>query len=175
VGGDLGGTALRTLLDRARSQDEDAAERALLERAVATLVPDEALVLERLSMLGRVPVVDIWTRPHTGGPGEAVLTNASRVGRLAGVALPDLVPTYLTRLEQLGLVALEPGGDDLTEHTHELLAEPLVLRALARANGDGTTPRVVRRVVRLTALGARLVAETGLPEQIQVESSTDEP
>jgi hypothetical protein len=177
------GEALRALLDRARDQDEEAAGRDLLERAVGALVPDEALVLDRLASLGRVPLVHIWTRPHTGGTGEQVLENASRIGRLAGVALPDLTPTYVGRLLALGLVRTEgvDDPDDLGDYFQALLADPLVLRALARANADGTTPRVVRQALRLTPLGARLVAEAASRDLVevaledQVESSTDEP
>ena len=176
------GEGLRALLDLARRQDEGSAEQAALHRAVEALVPDEALILERLSTLGRVPVVQIWTRPHTGAAGEPVLENASRIGRLAQVALPDLTPTYVGRLLALGLVRAEPVVDgDLGDYFQALLAEPLVLRALARANVDGSTPRVVRQALSLSALGARLVADASsstLPDLAglgQVESSTDEP
>ena len=172
------GECLRALLDEGRGADEESAGRALLERAVAALVPDEALVLERLSHLGRVPLVHIWTRPHTGAAGEPVLENASRIGRLAGVALPDLTPTYVGRLLALGLVRTEAVEDHLGDYFQALLAEPLVLRALARANVDGSTPRVVRQALSLTPLGARLVADAGPLDDglgAQLESSTDEP
>lgn len=169
------GERLRALLDRGREQDEDAAGQALLDRAVATLVPDEALVLARLATLRHVPLVHIWTRPHTGGVGEPVLENASRIGRLAGVALPDLTPTYVARLLSLGLVRTEAAGDHLGDYFQALLADPLVLRALARANADGSTPRVVRLALSLTPLGERLVADALGDEPAQVESSTDEP
>lgn len=154
---------LRALLDRAEGQDEQAARTALLDRAVGALVPDEALVLRRLAELGRVPLVHIVALPHTGAAGEPVLENASRIGRLAGVALPDLTPTYVGHLLVLGLVELgdaEDGpGDLLGEYFQALLAEPLVLRALARANGDGSTPRVLRHALRLSALGEELCRE----------------
>ena len=172
------GEGLRALLDLARDQDEVSAAQALLDRAVAVLVPDEALVLERLCTLGRVPLVHIWTRPLTGAAGEPVLENASRIGRLAGTALPEVTPAYVAHLLALGLVCTEPAeGPDgvdpaLDDHFHALLADPLVLRALARANGDGTTPRVLRRALTLTPLGARLVQDALAS---QVESSTDEP
>ncbi len=169
------GEGLRTLLDSARRQDEAAAEEAALSRAVEALVPDEALVLARLAALGRVPLVQIWTRPHTGAAGEPVLENASRIGRLAQVALVDLTPTYVRRLIDLGLAQVEGVdaadslGGALADHFQELLADPLVLRALARANVDGSTPRVVRQTLSLSPLGERLVAAA------QVESSTAEP
>jgi hypothetical protein len=168
---------LRSLLDLARRQDPDSAGEELLARAVAALVPDEALILERLATYRHVPVAQIWTRPHTGAPGEPVLENASRIGRLAGVALPDLTPTYVGRLLALGLVRLDPAGEELGEYFQALLAEPLVLRALARANSDGSTPRVVRQALGLTALGERLVADATATggDPAQTESSTDEP
>ena len=167
------GHALRALLDHARDQDDEGATRAFLARAVAALVPDEALVLDRLATLRYVPLVHIWTRPHTGADGEPVLENASRIGRRAGVALPDLTPTYVARLLALGLVRTEAAEDHLGDYFQALLAEPLVLRALARANADGSTPRVVRLALGLTPLGERLVAES--QRAGQVESSTDEP
>ena len=183
------GERLRALLDLAREQDRESAELAALDRAVRTLVPDEALILDRLSTLGRVPLVQIWTRPHTGAAGEPVLENASRIGHLASVALPDLTPTYVGRLLALGLVRAEGAvDDDLADYFQALLADPLVLRALARANVDGSTPRVVRQVLSLSPLGARLVADASSPELLdqvaqvaqvahlpQVDSSTDEP
>jgi hypothetical protein len=123
-----------------------------------------------------VPVAQIWTRPHTGAAGEPVLENASRIGRLAGVALPDLTPTYVAHLLSLGLERTEAAGDHLGDYFQALLAEPLVLRALARANADGSTPRVVRLALSLTPLGERLVAEARVSGQVdQLESSTDEP
>ena len=153
------GQGLRALLDRAHAQDEETATRALLDCAVAVLVPDEALVLERLATLRHVPLVHIWTRPLTGAAGESVLENASRIGRLAGVALPDLTPTYVARLLSLGLVRTEAAGEHLGDYFQALLADPLVLRALSRATADGSTPRVVRLALSLTPLGERLVAE----------------
>jgi len=175
------GEGLRALLDLARGQDRAAAEDALLDRAVGTLVPDEALVLEQLFLRPRVPLVQIWTRPLTGAPGEPVLENASRVGRLADVALPDLTPAYVGRLLSLGLVQTVPADDPdgmdptLADEFHALLGDPLVLRALARANVDGSTPRVVRQALTLTPLGARLVGEALTGQVGQVESTTDEP
>ena len=171
------GEGLRALLDVARVQDPTAAEQAALQRAVDALVPDEALILDRLSTLGRVPVVQIWTRPHTGAAGEPVLEHASRIGRLAQVALPDLTPTYVARLLALGLVRLDSVSDgDLGDYFQALLADPLVLRALARATVDGSTPRVVRQALSLSALGAQLVADAASEDLVaQVESSTDEP
>ena len=175
------GEGLRALLAVARGQDRLAAEQETLRRAVDALLPDEALILDRLATLGRVPLVHIWTRPHTGAAGEPVLENASRIGRLAEVALPDLTPTYVGRLLALGLVRAEGIVDgDLGDYFQALLADPLVLRALARANVDGSTPRVVRQALSLSALGERLVAEaTDAPVETrvetQVESSTDEP
>jgi hypothetical protein len=141
------------------------------------LVPDEALILDRLATLGRVPLVHIWTRPHSGAAGAVVLANASRVGRLAAVALPDLTPTYVGRLLALGLVRAEGVAEgDLGEYFQALLADPLVLHALARANVDGSTPRVVRQALFLTELGAQLVADATAPDLVaQVESSTEEP
>lgn len=178
------GEGLRALLDLAREQDPAAAEEALLDRAVGTLVPDEALVLERLCRLGRVPLVHIWTRPLTGAAGEPVLENASRIGRLASVTLPDLTPAYVGRLLALGLAQTVPADDldsldaDLADEFHALLADPLVLRALSRANVDGSTPRVVRQALCLTPLGTRLVQQalaSGGGRVAQEDSTTDDP
>ena len=139
-------------------------------------MPDEALVLEQLAFFRHVPVAQIWTRPHTGAAGEPVLENGSRIGRLAGAALPDLTPTYVGHLLALGLVRTVPAEDELGDYFQALLAEPLVLRALARANADGSTPRVLRHALSLTELGAALVADAAAPDLVaQRESSTDEP
>lgn len=175
------GEGLRALLDSARGQDAAAAEDALLERAVGALVPDEALLLEQLCLHARVPLVQIWARPLTGAPGEPVLENASLVGRLAGVALPALTPAYVGRLLWMGLVQSVPADDlegtdaELADEFHALLGDPLVLRALARANVDGSTPRVVRQALSLSPLGSRLVREALSVRPGQVDSTTDEP
>jgi hypothetical protein len=153
---------LRDLLDRAGTQDAETARDEWLAKAVALLVPDEARILQVLAEHGDgdpgAALVHIHCLTGTGIAGEAVLENASLVGRAAGVAVPDLTPWYLTRLLQLDLVEIGPEDPRLDEDYRQLLGDASVLSALRRARIDGFTPRVLRHALRLAPLGRALWA-----------------
>jgi hypothetical protein len=156
------GDQLQDLLARAGTQDTQAALEEWLAKAVAVLVPDEARILQHLAGHGEedpgAALVHIHCLTGTGIAGEAVLENATLVGRAAGVAVPDLTPWYLTRLLQLDLVEIGPEDPRLEEDYRMLLAAPSVLSAVGRARVDGFTPRVLRHSLRLAPLGRALWA-----------------
>src|SRR4051812_1532364 len=106
------GDQLQDLLARAGTQDARTALEEWLAKAVALLVPDEARILQLLAAHDEedpgTALVHIHCLTGTGIAGEAVLENATLVGREAGVAVPDLTPWYLTRLLQLDLVEIGP-------------------------------------------------------------------
>jgi hypothetical protein len=152
---------LRSLVDEAKTLDADAARAALLERAVQTLVPDEALLLATIAAqpVGRaVPLVHVHFFTSTGLPGEPLLENATTLGREAGLALPHLAPAYVSRLLTERLVEIGPPDDRLEPGYQAVLGHPEVLAILSRARRDGVTPRVLRHTLALSALGFELCA-----------------
>ena len=49
------------------------------------------------------------------------------IGRTANVALPEMVPTYVSHLLSLGLVEIGPENPDLKDDYEVLMAETTVL------------------------------------------------
>ncbi len=83
---------LRELLDRSMySRPPDDSRNALYLSLLSDLLPDEARILAALSDGSTYPVVDI-AEPLLGTSTVLVLTNASTVGRAAGVSLPPSHP-----------------------------------------------------------------------------------
>ncbi|MGB9225436.1 Abi-alpha family protein [Mycobacterium sp.] len=93
---------MRTLLDRALDQSTSGSQVELFHHILDQLVADEARILGALSDGSSSPAVNIydWTRRRTQG--RAVLENASLIGRNANVALPEMVPTYVSHLVNVG-------------------------------------------------------------------------
>jgi hypothetical protein len=89
---------MRTLLDRALDQSTKGSQVELFHLIRDQLVADEARIIGELSDGAASPAMNIydWTRRRT--PGRAVLENAALVGRTANVALPEMVPTYVSHL-----------------------------------------------------------------------------
>jgi Abortive infection alpha len=134
--------------DSVGSRDE--LYRSLLLR----LVPDEARILAALSDGTGYPLVHVQARANGG---RTVLSNASTVGRAAGVQLPDAVSTYVGHLRTLGLVEEGPSDDSLNVQYDILLGEPEVREAEVEARDAGRLgARVVRRTVRISPLGREL-------------------
>ena len=154
------GARLQELLTLADAQDADAGRDAWLAQAVEHLVPDEAKIL---GVLADYPdgapgcaLMHIHCLSGTGIAGEALLENASLVGKAAGVSLPELTPSYVQRLLLDDLVEIGPEDPRLHDEYHSLLADSTVLAALGRARNDGFTPRVIRHTLRLAPLGRAL-------------------
>ncbi|HEV7788363.1 MAG TPA: Abi-alpha family protein [Pseudonocardia sp.] len=134
--------------DSAGSRDE--LYRALLLR----LVPDEARILAALSDGTPYPLVHVQARANGG---RTVLSNASTVGRAAGVQVPDAVSTYVAHLRALGLAEEGPSDDSQSVQYDILLGEPEVRAAENEARDAGRLgARVVRRTLRISPLGREL-------------------
>src|SRR5581483_10529914 len=87
---------------------------------------------------------------------RTALANASTVGRSAGVANPENVPTYLTRLHNLGLVEFAAPDDSIAMQFDILAADPMVQAAEASVEARGLgTPRLVRKAVVMAQLGSQ--------------------
>ncbi|HWN33339.1 MAG TPA: Abi-alpha family protein [Pseudonocardia sp.] len=134
--------------DTAGSRDE--LYRSLLLR----LVPDEARILAELAGGAPYPLVHVQSRANGG---RTVLSNASTVGRAAGVQVTDAVSTYVAHLRTLGLAEEGPSDDSLSVQYDILLGEPGVRSAEEEARVTGRLGvRVIRRTLRISSLGREL-------------------
>lgn len=152
------------LLARALEQSTAAGKDELFHRILDQIVPDEARIISALSDGSASPLVSVHDLSRAGLLGEALLENASLIGRTANVALPALTPTYVGHLIALGLLEPGPEDPDLKDEYQILLADNDVLKAV-KAGSRGPLPaRVERRTVRLSALGQALWAAAMGPQ-----------
>ncbi|MFL6173392.1 MAG: Abi-alpha family protein [Marmoricola sp.] len=146
------------LLARALEQSTSAGKDELFHRILDQIVPDEARIISALSDGSSSPLVSVHALSRAGLLGEALIENASLVGRTANVALPALTPTYVGHLLALGLLETGPEDVALKDEYQILQADTAVLKAI-KAGSRGPLPaRVERRTVRLSALGQSLWA-----------------
>ena len=162
---------LAQLLTISIEQSAQEARSRLFVSLLAQLQPDEARVLAALSDGSEYPVINVATRGSFGMSGPAVLENASTVGRAAGVALPDWVPTYVTHLQQLQLVSVGPESHALADGYEILLTEAVVRQAQADA---GSRARILRRSLHQSPLGHELWAACAAPRR-ELESRPGSP
>jgi hypothetical protein len=92
--------------------------------------------------------------------GRAVLENASLIGRSANVALPAMVPSYVSHLLALGLVEVGPEDPDLKDDYEVLMAETSVLQAIKSASRGPLAAKVDKLTLTLSGLGQALWAAT---------------
>lgn len=170
------GARMQQLLARALEQSTTASQTELFHHILDNLVPDEARILSALSDGSRSPVVSVHALTRAGLLGEALIENASLVGRTANVALPRMTPTYVGHLLAMGLVEIGPEDDALRDEYQILMAETDVLAAL-RAGARGPVPaRVERRSLTLSDLGHdfwRLCFPPALPDQRPITRPND--
>jgi hypothetical protein len=147
---------MRELLDRALDQSTSSSQVELFNHILDQLVADEARIIGALSDGSSSPLVNVydWTRRRT--PGRAVLENASLIGRTANVALPAMVPTYVSHLLSLGLVDVGPEDEDLKDDYEVLMAESAVLNAIKNASRGPLTAKVDKFTLTLSGLGQAL-------------------
>lgn len=147
---------LRSLLEKSMYNRPAESREALYLHLLNRLLPDEARILAALSDGTAYPVIDV-AEPVFGSSSASVLTNASTVGRAAGVSLPHHTPLYVSRLIQAGLAAIGPeGGAAMYDDYEMLLTDAAVNAALTKARRGVRSARVIRRTVRITALGCEL-------------------
>jgi hypothetical protein len=130
--------------------------RELLERAL-----DNSTSSSQMELFHHILdqwVADDWTRRRVQG--RAVLENASLVGRTANVALPDMVPSYVSHLLSLGLVEVGPEDPDLKDDYEILMAESSVLQAIKTASRGPLAAKVDKFTLSLSGLGHALWAAT---------------
>lgn len=150
------GDKLDQLLSRALSQSTSSGQEELFHRILDQIVPDEARMISALSDGSSSPLVSVHALTRAGLLGEALIENASLVGRTANVALPAMTPTYVSHLIALGLVEVGPEDVNLKDEYQILLADSDVLKAIRHGSRGPLPARVERRTVRLSPLGQSL-------------------
>jgi hypothetical protein len=147
---------MNQLLDRALGQNTRGSQLELYHHLLDQLVADEARIIGALSDGSASPLVNVysWTRPRVQG--QATLENASLIGRTANVALPQMVPQYVTHLLSLGLVQKGPEDPALDTEYEVLMAESMVLAAIKSASRGPISAKVDKFVLSLSGLGRSL-------------------
>lgn len=151
-------TMLADLMERSLVQQAADSRRYHFVFLLRQLVPDEVRILAALSDDTSYPLIHVGysSALALGQMTERILANVSTVGRAAGVMLPDVVPNYVTHLKDLGLVET---GDELAgvDEKYDILETDTAVReALRRAKEAGRHTRVLRRSLRISALGRTL-------------------
>lgn len=151
---------MRGLLDRALDHSTRSSQVELFHHILDQLVADEARIIGALSDGSASPLVNVhdWTRRRV--PGRAVLENASLIGRSANVALPAMVPAYVSHLLSLGLLEIGPEDPDLKDDYEVLMAETSVLQAIKNASRGPLGAKVDKYTLRLSGLGQSFWAAT---------------
>jgi len=144
------------LLDRALGQNTRGSQVELYHHLLDQLVADEARIIGALSDGSVSPLVNVytWTRPRVQG--QVALENASLIGRTANVALPQMVPQYVSHLLSLGLVEKGPEDTALDTEYEVLMAETSVLAAIKSASRGPISAKVDKYVLSLSGLGRSL-------------------
>lgn len=146
--------AMSELLERSVEVDRTASRDYLYGNIISQLTPDEARILAALADGTKFAVMDVVAKPFGRSTTRNVLSNASTVGRAAGVVTRDNVPTYLTRLHNFGLVEFGPADDEIAMQYDILAADSEVQAAqqVAESRHLGT-PRLVRKSVSISQFG----------------------
>lgn len=149
-------TKLGQLLGRALDQNTRGSRVELYHHLLDQLVADEARILGALSDGSSSPLVNVYGWMQTRGPRRAELENASLVGRVANVALPEMVSQYVSHLLSLGLVEIGPEDPELAADYEVLLAESAVLAAIKNATRGPMPARIEKYTLSLSPLGESL-------------------
>ncbi|MCV7057865.1 Abi-alpha family protein [Mycolicibacterium gilvum] len=147
---------LAQLLGRALDQNTRGSRVELYHHLLDQLVADEARIVGALSDGSSSPLVNVYGWMQTRGPRRAVLENASLVGRVANVALPEMVSQYVSHLLSLGLVEIGPEDPELSADYEVLLAESAVLAAIKNATRGPMPARIEKYTLSLSPLGESL-------------------
>lgn len=149
---------LANLLESALEQTPASARERLTLRILRQLVPDEARILGALSDGHDAPLMHLGAGPLVGPATQRWVENVSAIGKEAGVALPDKVPSYITHLRELGL--LESGDEDKSAQIkYQILETDSAVRAACtEIEKNGLRPKMFRRTIRMSAAGKALWA-----------------
>jgi len=149
---------LDELLDRALGQSSRSSRQELFHKLMDQLVPDEARIVGALSDGSASPMVHVLSRSVTGGAGKPILENASLVGKMANVSLPQMTPAYVSHLLALGLLETGPADQSLKDDYQILCADSMVLRSMKQGKRGPLEAKIEKYTVRLSVLGLDLWA-----------------
>jgi hypothetical protein len=149
-------TKMQSLLERALDNSTSSSQVELFHHILDQLVADEARIISALSDGSASPLVTVHDWVRRAVPGRAVLENASLIGRTANVALPSMVPTYVSHLLSLGLVEIGPEDPEMKDDYEVLMAETAVLDAIKNASRGPLTAKVDKFTLTLSSLGKSL-------------------
>lgn len=159
---DIGGPSPRDmmslLLARSRGVDPDAARTWLYRQTLSRLVPDQVAMMALLSERDLAPLVHVAAGRLPAGPvSVVVLSNASSLGRDAGVLLRDYVPQYMTEMLAMGIFEAGPEDDRLADQYELLLADTQLRTTMDRVRNEMRLyPRLQRFAVRMSDYGKAL-------------------
>jgi hypothetical protein len=152
AGGDPLREAMSELLERSVEISRADSRQYLYGSILSQLVPDEARIIAALAGGNRYAAIDVVSRQF-GRPPRTLLANASSVGRAAGVANLENVPTYLARLSSLGLIDFDEPDSGLDVQFDVLTSDDRVREAERRGLAWRGGTRVIRKAVRLSDFG----------------------
>jgi len=151
-------TKMDRLLDRALEQNSRSGQQELFGKIIDQLVPDEARIIGALSDGSVSPMLHVFARTISGIGGDPILENASLVGKMANVSLPQMTPVYVGHLLSLGLLETGPEDPRLKDDYQILGADSAVLRALKKGKRGPLEAKVEKYTIRLSVLGRDLWA-----------------
>jgi hypothetical protein len=144
------------LLDRALEQSTRSGRQELFNKIIDQLVPDEARIIGALSDGSVSPMLHVFARTISGIGGDPILENASLVGKMANVSLPQMTPVYVSHLLSLGLIETGPEDPQLKDDYQILGADSAVLRALKKGKRGPLEAKIEKYTIRLSVLGRDL-------------------
>ncbi|MES1923718.1 hypothetical protein [Salinisphaera sp. T31B1] len=149
---------LAGLLAESRRVDPDAARDRLYRQTLSRMVPDQVAMMALLADKGIAPLCHVAAGRLPAGPVSAVvLTNASSLGRDAGVLLRDYVPQYMTELLALGVFEAGPEEESLADQYELLLADTQLRTTMDRIRREMKLyPRLQRFSVHMSEYGKAL-------------------
>jgi hypothetical protein len=145
-------TAMAELLERSVEATRTDSHEYLYGSIISQLVPDEARILAALADGTRFAAADVVQKQRRGRA-RVLVSNASAVGRQAGLVSPDSTPTYLTRLHGFGLVEFGPEDQSLSTQYDILATEPSVRAVNGVTARRGSATRTERKTVQMSAFG----------------------
>lgn len=151
------GNLLRRLLERSQEpRTKQQAEAEYFTQLLREMVPDEARILAALSDSVSYPVIDVLTASRFSIVARPVVECVSSVGKSAGVQAPDLAPDYVRHLRRLGLVDIVSQQTSDEQQYQILETDSEVRRAVDAAHKGGQRAQILRRSIRMSAVGGRL-------------------
>lgn len=130
-------------------------------QVINNLTADEAKVLKVFAKENPLPIVDVQLHFAAGGY-KVILPNFSVIGGMGIFERPDLMPSYLTHLCQLGLLEIPSGGVTLNDESRyaPIGEHPEIQTLLTTLQNSGNTIELQNKVVSITAFGRQFISVT---------------